>query len=224
MNVDDRQDLGSVDDDKRLVSGGGADSWLVPWHGKTARLTVESPLIGRTISILVDGVLVSRSDRSTLEKPWVESLLPGEGPPVLVVQIQLQKYVTRTLVFVNAVDVENGVTLASWRTHRPVALDGFEQAFSGRFWGPWGALLTGLVVVLPFLAEFSRTREPVWAVGAIAAFIVGAAWLLAATRLISWLKTKRSWPNPLRRLMVPSVILGVPILVVALASALSHIR
>jgi hypothetical protein len=139
---------------------------------------------------------------------------------VEVVQVQVEKYRAKVLVFVDGVSLDDGSTLEDWRTRKPVAIDGFEQAFGGPFFGPWGALFFGVLGALPFAAEYSRTRDPSWLAGAITAFLICAGWWSAGILLIRWLKTKRCWPAPVRRLLVPCVLLGVPIAVVMAGAVL----
>ena len=201
------------------VPGPASTSWSIPWEGRTARLTVNRPLFGRYASVLVDGTPVASAAKSTLEEPWVECPLPGRGSRVLVVQVQMQKYLAKTLVFVDGLCLDDGTTLDDWRSRQPAAIDGFEQSFAGPFWGPLGALTLGLVGALPFIAQYTRTSNLFWLAWAAGAFLFGSGWMLAGMLLTRWLKTKRSWPDPLRRLMVPFVMIGLPVLaIMAIAS------
>jgi hypothetical protein len=46
-------------------------------------------------------------------------------------------------------------------------------------------------------------------------------WILAVVGLVHWLRTKRTWSNVLRRLLVGLFMFGVPVALVLVLQALS---
>ena len=169
----------------------------------------------------MDGRQLARIARPTLEAPWVECQLPGTRPPVVVVQFQPQRYVVRTLVFLDGVSLNDGMTLEAWRLKQPLPLDRFEQAFRSRLWGPVGALLIGVVCALPGLVQFDRTAGLLWAVLAAGGFAVSTGWMLTMIAFTRWLRTRRTWSWRLRRaLVLLGVMLGLPALLLLGAQVL----
>lgn len=193
--------------------------WQIPWRGGAAVLSVARSSWRRVASVLVDGEVVVETIKPTLDNPWIECQLPNTDPPIVVVQFQPQRYWYKTLVFVDGVCVDDGLTLDAWRAKKPVAMDRFEQGFRGPLWGPTAAIGLGIIFALPFLAQFVKTSNPPSLLGAVAGFMVGTGWLSAVILLVRWLRTKRSWPWRLRRSLVVFALLGVPVLLVLVAQA-----
>jgi hypothetical protein len=198
----------------------------IPWMGGTGRLGISRPLFGKSTRVTIDGVVVATPTRGTLADPWVECPLPGSDPQVTVVQAQLQPYVFRTLVFVDGASIDDGQTLDAWRARKPIALDGFEQTFflgtrSQKLLGPRGAILIGVVCVLPFLVALQRNPTLFWAGAAALAFVIPAGWIMQGTFFMRWLRTKRSWPWRIRNLMVAFELVGVPILIILVLQAVT---
>lgn len=191
-------------------------------HGGSARLTVDRQLYGRSLLVRVAGVQVARMARAGLTNPWVALALPGADPEVIVAQVQLSEFLVKTLVFVDGRNLDDGVRVEDWRARAPAALDGFELAFNNGYFGWKGAVFLGVCGSVPFLAVSSQTRNPAWLVGAMGAFLVCSGWVLAVALLIRWLKTKRSWPEALRRLIVPAAMFGLPGLLIVALQALTE--
>jgi len=198
--------------------------WKVPWRGGTGVLSVERSAFRRLASIVIDGQVVAQAAKPTLENPWVECPIAADDTPIIVVQMQPQRYWNKTLVFVDGLCVDDGVALEIWRTHKPAAMDRFEQGFRGFLWGPVGIIALGVICALPQLAQFGRTSDQSWLAGAGIGFLIGAGWLSAVIALVRWLRTKRSWPWRLRRFIVGFVLLGAPVLTVLTVQALTSVH
>ena len=206
------------------LSGPGREGLprLILWRGGRARIWVERSFVHRMTSVVVDGEVVARMAKPSLQNPWVECQIPGSDRPITVVQMQPRRYWYKTVVFVDGVSIEDGFTLDAWRAHKPIPMDLFEQRFRGFLWGPLGALIVGAACSLPQLFGLTRTGDIVWAIGAAVGFLIGSGWMLVVFGLVRWLRTKRSWSWRGRSLLVGFVLLGIPVLVVAIIQSLTR--
>ena len=203
------------------LGGSGRDVWDIPWRGGSARLAVKTVAAGGQLRAYVDGIEVARTARATLDVPWVELELPGAVPSVVVAQMQVRRYSVRTMVFVSRFNIEDGLSLDSWREKSPAPIDRFEQAFMGPWFGPLGAVVVGAIAALPFLVELTRTSNPSWAPWAVGGFLLGSGWIAALAKLIHWLAQQEYWPWRLRRLVVVFAVVGLPFALVLLLQALT---
>ena len=191
--------------------------WVVPWKLTTAQLVVVEREYGREAAILVGGREVAMLAMPTLKDRWSECLLDGSEPAIVVGQVAYLRHRYRTVVFVDGVSIDDGLTLEDWRRRRPAAMDAFEREFSdSRFFGPYGAIGLGVVAFLAFVAGHGSSLSALVVGLALSAAL--SAWLFVVGRLvlIRWLVSRPSWPAPVRRLLFVSIVLGVPLLVAVL--------
>ncbi len=178
---------------------------------------VTRPMLGRSTSITVDNYPVATVPKATLENPWVETAFPQAEPKQLVV-IQVQPEPARfgILVFVDGVCLQGGGSLQDWRARKPAPQDRFEQVIRPDvMWGAKTAAFLGAFGVLPtpLFVAWMPASPTYWLLLACG-FAIPAGWWLLVGRLVLWLRTRRTWPWRLRVMSVPTVLLGVPVLVI----------
>ena len=194
--------------------------WTIPWRDGHAQLSVLPIASNRVLSVRVDGIEVARLNRPTLGSPWAECVVPNS--PIRVVQIAYPHGRYRTTAFVNGICVEDSRTDAQWSATAPAAMDSFEGLFgTSRWFSPLGGLWFGLLFSLAFLAESSGVAAMTRLVGAVSLFILPFVWVMFNVGVIRWLIPRRSWPNGLRRLIVILTFLGVPLLGILVAQAIT---
>lgn len=194
----------------------------IPWRGGTGTLTVNRPAFGKTTAIMVDGVVVATPTRAIVASPWVECPLPGSDPELMVVQVQQERYLFRVLVFANGISLGDGSTLDAWRARKPIPLDEFEQVFQPPGFGLPGAIGLGLICLLAGLSRMANDHQSLdvsWVAVLALAFAIPAGWMMLTVGLVHWLRTKRSWPWRLRRLMVIAFLLGAPLAILGVIGA-----
>lgn len=196
--------------------------WTVPWRGGQGQLSVLPLFPNRAVSVQVGGREVGRLDRPTLGAPWSECILAGSEPKIKVVEIAYPHRRFRTLVFVDGAGIGDSRTEASWRSPAPAPMDDFESQFgTSRLFSPLGAVLAGLCVGAPGVAVWLQRWNPLALGVAAAGFFVATFWIMVNAGLVRWLVGRRSWPSPVRRMIVVFALAGVPVLVILLAQALT---
>jgi hypothetical protein len=97
-------------------------------------------------------------------------------------------------------------------------MDAFEREFgSTPFLRLPGATFIGACGALGFIQRHETGVLAI--VGPAASFAAGASWVFLAGRFARWLITRRTWPSPARRLLWASVVLGIPLLALAVVQA-----
>ncbi len=86
--------------------------------------------------------------------------------------------------------------------HHSGGRDDFDAVFRSFPWSPTGAWLYGLVGILLGIVYFAKLPNVVWVPMSATAYLLLAGWWLALLRLIGWLRSRRGWPNRLRRSVV----------------------
>jgi hypothetical protein len=200
----------------------------VPWNGGTGRLMVNRPMLGKSTTITVNSQTVASVPKATVADPWIETVFAEAEPSQLVV-VQVQSAPQRfgILVFVDGSCLQGGGSLDEWRAKKPARKDNYEERMQpdGRAWSKRTAVALGALIVLPGLALI--VKEPtnlVYWVGIAGVFLAIVGWWLLIGRFVRWLQTKRTWPWGLRVFSVPTVALGLPVLVILTLQALAQAK
>ena len=131
------------------------------------------------------------------------------------------------LVFANGVSLGDGSTLDAWRRSKPIALDEFEQVFNPPWFGLPGAIALGIFCFLIAISGSAhQTVGAFWSLVLVLSFVFPAGWWMLVVAFIRWLRTKRTWPWRLRRLMVMALVFASPfviLVVFAVAAAAAGI-
>jgi hypothetical protein len=190
---------------------------------RRVKIEVVPSILRSTVSLRVDSVEVARIPKPTGEHPWTEHPIPGLDRSVFVGLLAEADRPMVASVFVDRRSLLDGESVEAWRGRAPRPMDRFEQAWRTlAFLDRWARVaFAGLIAVagVPFLlAAPDGQRLP----GAFAVLFVGLvayAYSAGVGVLVRWLMTRPQWPVPLRSAIVWAAMLGLPLLLVVVASS-----
>jgi hypothetical protein len=81
-----------------------------------------------------------------------------------------------------------------------------------------------VVAAIGTVSSLTLAWLPTWLAIMAAGFIIAAGWSLIVGRFVRWLQTKRTWPARARILSVPAVFIGVPVVIILVAQAVTSSR
>lgn len=197
--------------------------WSVPGTAQAEEVVVEPRSIRGGYRLYLNHTSLGTLDQPTDVKPWLETHLHLADGRDAVLGIEWNEHGSNAHLFVDGVDVGDGLSLEARRSLAPAPVDPFEKTVRSMIEeGPAIAMSTGVVGAV-MAGAIALPITPLLLIPfALVGFLCGYGLVGMGLRLMIWLASKHRWKLETKRAVLALIVVGPLFAIMAVSFLLAR--